>query len=290
MRNTIDSNRVKSFASVVSNNVCDIPLSQLPTPCLKGDRLEITIPEDEYKLRVEACKHNLHGRVIWSKGAVPLTVTNLRTKLLELWPSIGKWGITALGKGFYEFVFSLLEDVQRVRFVSAWSIPQGVLKLFPWTKDFIPSTMKQTSAQVWIRIHDLSQEYWRPRIVFAIASSIGTPICIDFASNKSAFERPFGHFVRVLVDLGLTKEFVYKLLVERVGFAFFVDIEYEKVPEFCSYFSCIGHNISSCKRKETVLKGADGDRKNKKGVDSKGKKVIEVVNTETPGEGTDEDP
>ncbi|XP_058777596.1 uncharacterized protein LOC131651882 [Vicia villosa] len=244
--------QAKSFAAVVSNNVCNIPLSQLPTPCLKGDRLAITIPEEEYALGVEACKHHLHGRVVWSKGSQPLTVVNLKSKLLELWPSIGKWGITSLGKGFFEFAFSSLEDVHRVRSVNAWSIPNGILKLFPWTKDFIPSTLKQTSAQVWIRIHGLSQEYWRPRILFAIASSIGTPICIDSAFNKSVFERPFGHFVRILVDLDLTKELSYKILVERVGFAFFVDIEYEKIPEFCCFCSNIGHTVANCKRKEQV--------------------------------------
>src|SRR4051812_21457015 len=67
----------KSFVEAV-NNVCDIPISQFPTPCVKGDRLAIVIPEDEYQKGVEACKHNLHGRVIWTKGSKPLTVQNLK--------------------------------------------------------------------------------------------------------------------------------------------------------------------------------------------------------------------
>lgn len=82
-----------------------------------------------------------------------------------------------------------------------------------------------------------------------IARNIGTLICIDSASNKSSFERPFGHFVRVLVDLDLTKGLSYKILVERVGFAFFVDIEYEKIPDFCSFCSCIVHSFDNCKKK-----------------------------------------
>lgn len=110
--------------------MCDIPLSQLPTPCLKSDRLVVTILEDENKIGVDACKHHLHGRVIWSKGFTPLTVVNLKIKLMELWPTIGKWGVTSLGKGFFEFSFFSLKDVQRVMSVSAWSIPQGVLKFF----------------------------------------------------------------------------------------------------------------------------------------------------------------
>lgn len=253
----------KTFASVVSNSICDIPLSQFPIPCIKGDRLAITIPEEEYKLGLEACKHHLHGRVIWSRGASPLTLSNLRSKLMEHWASIGKWGVTSLGKGVYKFAFSSLEDVQRARSVNTWSLPNSVLKLFLWTKYFLPSTLRQTLAQVWIRIHRLSQEYWRPKILFAIASSIDTPICIDSGSNLFAFDRPFRHFVRVLVDLDLTKELSYKILVERVGFSFFVDIEYERIPEFCNFCSCIEHTTKSCKRK--------GNKENKE--ESKNPKV-----------------
>lgn len=59
-----DQTKVKTFASIVAENVCDIPVSQFSIPCFKGDRLAIVIPEGEYKLGVEACKHHLHGRVI----------------------------------------------------------------------------------------------------------------------------------------------------------------------------------------------------------------------------------
>lgn len=90
------------------------------------------------------------------------------------------------------------------------TLNQGVLKLFPWTKGFVPSTLKQTLARVWIRIGGVSQEFWRPCIIFSIPSSVGTPICIDSTSNKSYFERTFGPFVRVLVDLDLTKVLAIK--------------------------------------------------------------------------------
>lgn len=100
--------------------------------------------------------------------------------------------------------------------------------------------LKQTSTQVWIRTHELSQEYWRPRILFVIASSIDTPIWIDSASNKLLFEKPFGHFIIVLGDLYLTKEFVYKLLVERVGFVFFVDMNIKRFQNFATFVCTLG--------------------------------------------------
>lgn len=77
------------------NNVCDILLSQLLKHHVKGDRLTIVIPDEEYMLGLEACKHTLHGRVIGKKGKTLLTVQNLKTKLMNLWKSIVKWGVTS---------------------------------------------------------------------------------------------------------------------------------------------------------------------------------------------------
>ncbi|XP_058773455.1 uncharacterized protein LOC131647592 [Vicia villosa] len=156
----------------------------------------------------------------------------------------------SLGKGFYEFTFSLIEDVKRVRSVASWNLNPGLLKLFAWTKDFNPSTQQQSSAQVWVRFYALSQEYWHPKILFAIARSIGSPICTDAVTNKAMIDRTFGHFVRVLVDLDLSQELRYKVLVERKGFAFFVDLDYENMPDFCNSDKIVGHRVGTEKGKD----------------------------------------
>lgn len=135
----------------------------------------------------------------------------------------------------------------RVRSIASWSLSPGIMKLFAWTKDFNPSVQNSTSAHVWVRIYGLSQEHWRPRILFAIASNIGTPICTDSASTKPMIERTFGHFSRVLVDMDVSQVPRYKVLVERMDFAFFVEFEYENMPDFCSYCKKIGHYVDICK-------------------------------------------
>jgi hypothetical protein len=61
-------------------------------------------------------------------------------------------------------------------------------------------------------------------------------------------ERTFGQFVRILVDIDLFQPLRHKLLVERKGFAFFVDLEYEHIPAFCDGCKVIGHNFENCKR------------------------------------------
>jgi hypothetical protein len=204
----------KTFVQAV-NNICDIPLSQLPQPVVKGDRLAIEIPENYYLAGLEACKHNLHGRILWPKGSTPLSVGALKDQLSLIWKDLSRWGIISLGKGFYEFTFSSLEDVRRVRSAPSWNIYPGFLKLFAWSRDFNPKLQNNTSVQVWVRIYGLSHEYWQKNILFTIASSLGTPICIDSVTAKPMHERTFGQFVRVLVDIDLLQPLRYKLLVER---------------------------------------------------------------------------
>jgi hypothetical protein len=153
-----------------------------------------------------------------------------------------------------------------VRSVAAWNLNPGMLKLFAWQNDFSPSSQKNTSAQVWVKIHGLAQEYWRPRIITAIASSIGSPIIIDAAVTKSRFDRTFGQYAKVLVDIDLSQPLNYKVLVERKGFAFFVELEYENLPDFCTHCNMVGHYLEICKRiqpTEDVIPNKDVRNRNK---------------------------
>lgn len=176
--------------------------------------------EHPYLAWIISCKFNLHGRILWPKGSTPLNVSSFRAKLLSLWKSLSKWGITSLGKWYYEFSFSSLEDSQQVRSIGAWNLNPGHLKLFAWTKDFNHNAQSYASSQVWSRIYGLAQEYWKPNFFFSIGSRIGAPICTNQFTNKPKFDREFGNIVRVLVELNLKKDPIYRVLMERTWYAF----------------------------------------------------------------------
>lgn len=100
--------------------------------------------------------------------------------------------------------------------------------------------MRQTNTQCWIRILGLPQEYWRPKILYSIARGIGVPLSLDDATkNKS-----LGHFARVLVDVDITSAIRNRIMVRREGFSFYVDIEFERLPFFCSLCRIIGHSMA----------------------------------------------
>jgi hypothetical protein len=88
----------------------------------------------------------------------------------------------------------------------------------------------------------LPQEYWRKTMLFEIASGIGTPLSIDRATQSCLF----GHYARILVDVGLSDTLFESMIVERDGYAFPVIVEYERKPDFCSHCKMIGHSIQQC--------------------------------------------
>lgn len=57
----------------------------------------------------------------------------------------------------------------------------------------------------------------------------------------------------------MSTELRYKVLVEGRGFAFFVEREYENLPDFCVNYNMIGHSLNNCKRK--VKDGVKGEAK-----------------------------
>ncbi|KAF1858976.1 hypothetical protein Lal_00000798 [Lupinus albus] len=90
---------------------------------------------------------------------------------------IGNWSMISLGKGFYDLSLPSKEDMRS-------SLKPGFFRLFLWTPDFIPSQQILSHTQCWIKIHNLPQEYWSPRIIFSITGGIGTLMALDKATNS----------------------------------------------------------------------------------------------------------
>jgi len=146
-----------SFAQAVSKNA-KITVTDLPQPCMKGDLISIKISEDEYAKGVEECRSILRGRLILKKGEKPPTTKQLHETLTPLW-KINNWKIATLGKSFFEFEFSTMEELRSIWSTGSWNLKFGILRLSQWVPDFCPGAQKQSNAKVWIRFFDLPREY-----------------------------------------------------------------------------------------------------------------------------------
>lgn len=76
-----------------------------------------------------------------------------------------------------------------------------------------------------------------------IESAVGNPIDLDGPTRN----RSFGHYARILVDFDLSKRAYDEILVEREGFAFKVEVQYERRPLFYHHCYYIGHNVTTCR-------------------------------------------
>jgi len=128
------------------------------------------------------------------------------------------------------------------------------LRLFEWIVDFDMHNLRNTHAQVWIRLMALPQEYWMERTLREIASVVGTPLVLDNATLK----RLFGHYARILVDIDFSKKIFHEIIVEREGASYPVEVIYERIPDFCSHCQTLGHDVTNCHwlypRKEVMSK------------------------------------
>jgi hypothetical protein len=58
--------------------------------------------------------------------------------------------------------------------------------------------------------------------------------------NEATSNKKFGYYARILVDLDMFQFLSEFLLVERDGYAFNVNVEYERLPPFSSLCHAIG--------------------------------------------------
>jgi len=96
------------------------------------------------------------------------------------------------------------------------NLKPSILRFFYWSNDFNPQTQVESHAQIWVRLLNLPQEYWRKMTLFEIASSISTFLTIYEATRS----RIFAYFARFLVDVDMFEKLFDSVLVERDSYAF----------------------------------------------------------------------
>ncbi|PNX82852.1 putative NBS resistance protein [Trifolium pratense] len=78
----------------------------------------------------------------------------------------------------------------------------------------------------------------------------GESICIKITQEQyqKGVDECKNHLIANLVDVDLSQRVFDDIMVERDRHSFYVDIKYEKLPEFCLHCQTICHAIHSCKK------------------------------------------
>lgn len=102
---------------------------------------------------------------------------------------------------------------------------------------------------VWVRIEELSVEYYDKEALFEIAKLIGKPIQVDYATDKVTKAR----YARVCVEIDLRNPLVTRIWVG----GFWKPVVYENITSLCFKCGKIGHVLEKCERfKDNVLESS----------------------------------
>ncbi|KAL6523070.1 hypothetical protein OROMI_031418 [Orobanche minor] len=131
------------------------------------------------------------------------------------------------------------------------------MSLFRWDP-FFNFKEEPASAPLWVKIHSLPSHWFDLRSLKTIASSLGEFLKVD----ESTHNRTRLNFARVCVEVNLKNYLPQKINLQVGDDIVELDIEFEKVPQYCQYCKHIGHDITMCYIKDPGLKPAVFTTKN----------------------------
>lgn len=153
----------------------------------------------------------------------------LKRHLKTKWALKGDFSLIDIGNEYYVTRFTNYEDYHHVLTNGSWMLGDNYLVIREWIPNFIPEEDTITKLTAWVRIPNLSVEYFNKEfILHKIGSKIGKVRRVD--NTTANVER--GKFIRLSVEVDLTKPLLSKFRLNgRIW-----KIQYEGLRMIC--FKC----------------------------------------------------
>ncbi|KAL2925231.1 hypothetical protein RDABS01_033541 [Bienertia sinuspersici] len=175
-----------------------------------------------------------------SKCPIILLVKEEKKRLRRPWksPLIIKMFDKHIGLSYYVAKFSNFEDYNHVLLNGPWFIDGHYLTIRTWIPNFVPYNKLIKFLTAWVRIPNLSVEYFDTSFLTRVGSKIGRVIRID--KTTAAAER--GKFTRLCVELDLSKPLLSKFWLKGKVWK----IQYEGLRLICYNCGKINHREEDC--------------------------------------------
>jgi hypothetical protein len=159
----------------------------------------------------------------------------------DRWKSLiqGNVSLCAVGRGFFVFSFSRIEDHDLVFRSGPYFMGSRGLFLAPWTLEFNPGA-EITAALVWVRLPHLPLHLWGKRSLEDIGNKLGH--FLDSVEPKG------DQFICacICVEVNLEKGLPEAIKLSPGEWCHIQELEYEKIPFKCLWCHAYGHFAKSC--------------------------------------------
>lgn len=170
----------------------------------------------------------------------------------KLWCHAGDLKVVELGTKCYQFIFTKMEEKERVMMKRPWFFDNQVLVLRPWDQKLQCGDECFTRAPLWIHVRGLPHQWTSKEVGWKLGNLFPQCLNVIIPENGSAS----GKIIKLYAEVDLTKPLLRGTKLTLEDEMFWVEFKYESLPTLCFYCGILGHMEKSCDRKMQDSKDA----------------------------------
>ncbi|KAF2299334.1 hypothetical protein GH714_031615 [Hevea brasiliensis] len=230
MATTLNEENVDELISLTQQLQCEDPV------------LELTIDNAQSR---KVQDHILVGKLISDKR---FSLNVIKTVLQKSWRIRSEFQVTAKRTNIFVFSFSHMVDLKYVLENRPWSINNQLLALREWPPDMPFEDLSFSETPIWAQIHGLPPNQLNSENAQIIGKFMGQFLDADLSQDGVL---GFPHFLRVKISLAIDKPLPTGFQNKRGdGSLYWVQLRYEKLPDFCYKCGILGHLSKNCLQQE----------------------------------------
>ncbi|XP_021838157.2 uncharacterized protein [Spinacia oleracea] len=162
----------------------------------------------------------------------------LMRRLKKKWSIKGELSLTDIGCRYFVARFTNSSNYNFVLSQGPWMLDDNYLTIRKWVPNFVPDEESIKVLTTWVRIPNLSVEYFDINFLNRIGSKIGKVLRVD----RSTAQADRGKFTRLSIEIDLTKPLLSKFWLNGKIWK----IQYEGIRMICFKCGTMGHNEEEC--------------------------------------------
>lgn len=244
LKSNKEATRARSWIEAIGSNIELKGSANFYAPQKNGEEIYQLIDDEDYEESKKLWQHSIYA---YMAGKRPYFV-HFNAYIKRIWKPKGSWDVFPRDNGFYLIKFELEEDFQRIINGGPWFMDSKLILMRKWEADFNFEHVMLTTYPIWIKFNNLDLALWNMRCISKLASIIGRPIDIDENTRKLKKIK----FARVLVEISANTVLPKTVkAIDKRGFIYNQEVEYEFVPPKCGECFCFGHTNLQCQNKVT---------------------------------------
>ncbi|KAG8372571.1 hypothetical protein BUALT_Bualt12G0079900 [Buddleja alternifolia] len=182
----------------------------------------------------------LIGRILSEKSFKPNAVKNT---LLKAWNPRFGMEMNSVEENKYAFIFKEKSDLDKVLNMAPWSFRGHLVILRQWDPDESVENINLDSALFWVQVRNLPVRSINTATAKIIGDTIGRFVKTDLVSESQRWRKA----LRIRVELNVHKPLTDSIKFQNLqGNVICVEIQYERLSDFCFRCGLIGHKFPSC--------------------------------------------